>query len=46
MVTVDLDGPSKDPVVNFFGLKPEDAPMVVGFEMAKNKKYKMKTDIK
>jgi protein disulfide-isomerase A1 len=45
MVTVDLDGPSKDPVVNFFGVKAEDAPLIVGFEMAKNKKYKMTTDL-
>lgn len=45
MVTVDTDGSSKDPVMNFFGLKAEDAPMIVGFEMAKNKKYKMKTDV-
>lgn len=45
MVTVDLDGSSKDPVVNFFGVKTEDAPLIVGFEMAKNKKYKMTTDV-
>lgn len=45
MVTVDLDGSSKDPVVNFFGLKAEDAPIIVGFEMAKNKKYKMKEEV-
>jgi hypothetical protein len=45
-VTVDLDGSSKDPVVNFFGVKAEDAPIVLGFEMAKNKKYRMKTDVK
>jgi len=40
-VTVDLDGSSKDPVVNFFGLKAEDAPVVVGFEVAAGKKYKL-----
>jgi protein disulfide-isomerase A1 len=40
-VTVDLDGTSKDPVVNFFGIKEEDAPVIVGFEMNANKKYKL-----
>eukprot|EP00879_Flechtneria_rotunda_P002799 GHRR01003008.1.p1 GENE.GHRR01003008.1~~GHRR01003008.1.p1 ORF type:complete len:358 (+),score=133.02 GHRR01003008.1:179-1252(+) len=45
-VTVDLDSSSKDPVVNFFGLKAEDAPTIVGFEMAANKKYRMKDDLK
>jgi hypothetical protein len=27
-VTVNLDGQSKDPVVNFFGIKEENAPIV------------------
>ncbi|WIA23964.1 hypothetical protein OEZ86_007219 [Tetradesmus obliquus] len=45
MVTVNMDGTAKDPVVNFFGVKAEDAPVVVGFEMAKNKKYKLKGDL-
>lgn len=45
LVTVNLDGPSKDPVVNFFGVKAEDAPMIVGFEMEPNKKFKLKGDI-
>lgn len=39
-VIVDLDGSNKDPVVNFFGVKEEDAPVVHGFDMAGNKKYK------
>jgi hypothetical protein len=46
MVTVNMDGTSKDPVVNFFGVKAEDAPVVVGFEMAKNRKYKLKGEAK
>jgi hypothetical protein len=45
-VTVNMDGTSKDPVVNFFGVKAEDVPVVVGFEMAKNRKYKLKGDLK
>ena len=39
-VTVDLDGSHKDPVVSFFGIKEDAAPLVVGFHMAGNKKYK------
>ncbi|KAI8470781.1 MAG: protein disulfide isomerase 1 [Monoraphidium minutum] len=39
-VTVDLDGTGKDPVVNFFGVKDADAPVIVGFDMGGNKKYK------
>lgn len=27
-VTVNLDGPHKEPVVKFFGVQPEDAPAV------------------
>jgi hypothetical protein len=27
-VTVNLDGQSKDPVISFFGIKEENAPMV------------------
>lgn len=46
MVTVNMDGTSKDPVVNFFGVKAEDAPVVVGFEMAKNRKYKLQGEAK
>lgn len=45
MVTVDMDGTSKDPVANFFGVKPEDTPLIVGFEMAKNKKFKLTEDL-
>lgn len=41
-VTVDMDGTGKDPVVNFFGVKEDDVPVLVGFEMAANKKYKLK----
>lgn len=44
-VSVDMDGSSKDPVANFFGLKEEDAPVVVGFEMSKNKKYRLREAI-
>jgi protein disulfide-isomerase A1 len=39
-VTVDLDGTAKDPVVNFFGIKEEAAPVLAGFDMGANKKYK------
>jgi hypothetical protein len=41
-VTVDADGSSKDPVMNFFGLKDEDTPAVIGFHMASNKKYRLR----
>jgi len=44
-VTVDADGSSKDPVMNFFGLKEADAPVLVGFEMAKNRKYRLHEDL-
>jgi hypothetical protein len=39
------DGTGKDPVLNFFGIKAEDAPVLVGFEMAKNKKYRLHQDL-
>lgn len=45
-VTVDLDSPSKDPVINFFGVKEEDAPILLGFEMGANKKYRFKDDFR
>ncbi|KIZ05380.1 prolyl 4-hydroxylase, beta polypeptide [Monoraphidium neglectum] len=44
-VTVDLEGSAKEPVVNFFGIKEGDAPVVVGFDMGGNKKYKFADDI-
>jgi hypothetical protein len=44
-VTVDTTGESKDPVLNYFGIKPEDAPVLVGFHMSANKKYRLKKDI-
>jgi protein disulfide-isomerase A1 len=44
-VTVNADGTSKDPVMNFFGLKEEDAPVLVAFEMAKNKKFRLREDL-
>ena len=40
------DGASKDPVMNFFGLKEADAPVLVGFEMAKNRKYRLHEDLR
>lgn len=40
------DGTGKDPVMNFFGIKDEDAPVLVGFEMAKNKKFRLREDLK
>jgi hypothetical protein len=39
------DGTSKDPVMNFFGLKEADAPVLVAFEMAKNKKFRLREDL-
>ena len=39
-VTVDLEGSHKDPVVSFFGAKEDEAPIIVGFDMSGNKKYK------
>jgi hypothetical protein len=45
-VTVDLEGSAKEPVVNFFGIKEGDAPVVVGFDMGGNKKYKFADDIR
>jgi len=44
-VTVDMDGSSKDPVANFFSVKEEDAPVILGFNMPNNKKYKLKEDL-
>jgi hypothetical protein len=32
--------------MNFFGLKEADAPVLVGFEMAKNKKFRLREDLK
>lgn len=32
--------------MNFFGLKEADAPTLVGFEMAKNRKYRLHEDLK
>eukprot|EP00775_Hariotina_reticulata_P003132 gene3132-3410_t len=43
-VTVDADGSGKDPVMNFFGLKDEDTPAVIGFHMANNKKFRLRED--
>ncbi|KAI8468718.1 MAG: protein disulfide isomerase 1 [Monoraphidium minutum] len=40
-VTVDLDGTSKDPVVNFFGVDAAAAPVLLGFDSGANKKYKL-----
>jgi len=44
-VTVNVDGASKDPVINFFGLKDTDSPVLVAFEMAKNKKFRLREDL-
>lgn len=30
--------------MNFFGLKAEDAPVVMGFEMASNKKFRLREE--
>jgi hypothetical protein len=32
--------------MNFFGLKEEDAPVLVAFEMAKNKKFRLREDLR
>jgi hypothetical protein len=40
-VTCDTEGSSKDPIMNFFGVKAEDAPVVVGFDTKSSKKYKL-----
>lgn len=37
-------GATQDPVMNFFGLKAEDAPVVMGFEMASNKKFRLREE--
>jgi protein disulfide-isomerase A1 len=39
-VVVDLGGSHKDPVTSFFGVKEEAAPILVGFDMKGNKKFK------
>jgi hypothetical protein len=39
-VTCNSEGSSKDPITNFFGIKPEDAPVVVGFDAKSSKKFK------
>ncbi|KXZ47594.1 hypothetical protein GPECTOR_34g753 [Gonium pectorale] len=40
-VTVNNEGEGADPVTNFFGLKGANAPVLLGFYMEKNKKYKL-----
>lgn len=40
-VTVNSESESAEPVTNFFGLKDAAGPVVIGFYMEKNKKYKM-----
>jgi hypothetical protein len=32
--------------MNFFGLKEEDAPVLVGFEMKKNRKFRCRDALK
>jgi protein disulfide-isomerase A1 len=44
-VTVDMDGGSKEPVANFFSVKDDDVPVILGFNMPSNKKYKLKGDL-
>jgi hypothetical protein len=44
-VTVDMDGSSKDPVANFFSVKEDDVPVILGFNMPNNKKYKLKGEL-
>ncbi len=46
LVTVNVDGTAKDPVLNFFSVKEDEAPVVVGFEMTGNKKFRMPGDVK
>ncbi|KAG2485578.1 hypothetical protein HYH03_015739 [Edaphochlamys debaryana] len=41
-VTVNNEGAGADPVTNFFGLKGAESPVLLGFFMEKNKKYKLK----
>ncbi|EFJ41881.1 protein disulfide isomerase 1 [Volvox carteri f. nagariensis] len=40
-VTVNNEGEEADPVTNFFGLKGAASPVLLGFYMEKNKKYKL-----
>eukprot|EP00210_Caulerpa_lentillifera_P004902 g4678.t1 len=45
-VSVDLDNEaSATPVINFFGVNKEDAPIVLGFQIAGNRKYKFEKEV-
>ncbi|KAG2446641.1 hypothetical protein HYH02_008213 [Chlamydomonas schloesseri] len=43
-VTVNNEGDGADPVTNFFGLKGATSPVLLGFFMEKNKKFRMEGD--
>lgn len=43
-VTVNNEGESHEPVTNYFGLKDTASPVIIGFHMEKNKKYRMTVD--
>ncbi|GFR44575.1 hypothetical protein Agub_g5850 [Astrephomene gubernaculifera] len=40
-VTVNNEGEGSEPVTNFFGLKGASSPVLLGFHMEKNRKYKL-----
>jgi len=44
-VVVDMEGTHKDPVANFFSVKEEDTPVLLGFHMPNNKKYRFKEEL-
>eukprot|EP00197_Chlamydomonas_leiostraca_P006170 CAMPEP_0202858778 /NCGR_PEP_ID=MMETSP1391-20130828/1156_1 /ASSEMBLY_ACC=CAM_ASM_000867 /TAXON_ID=1034604 /ORGANISM="Chlamydomonas leiostraca, Strain SAG 11-49" /LENGTH=530 /DNA_ID=CAMNT_0049537733 /DNA_START=11 /DNA_END=1603 /DNA_ORIENTATION=+ len=44
-VTVNNEGAAHEPVTNFFGLKGAKGPVLLGFFMEKNKKYKLSEEL-
>lgn len=40
-VTSNNEGSNHEPITNFFGLKDQTPPVVLGFQLEKNKKFKM-----
>jgi protein disulfide-isomerase A1 len=44
-VTINNEGPSHEPVTNYFGLKDAKSPVILGFYMEGNKKYRFTEDM-
>lgn len=44
-VTANTDGESHEPITNYFGLKGEEGPVILGFHMEKNRKYRFEGEV-